>query len=204
MALYVPRAFAADPALALRVVDDHPFATLVTPAVPEPQVTHLPLLRDGDALVGHVARANPHWRAFAQAPSLAIFHGPHAYVSPTWYGRPDAMVPTWNFVAVHVHGLVTVLDDVRDRERILDALVARFEGSGEGAWRFRMPDPGRRAMLDAIVAFRVPMERVEAKLKLSQNRSADDQARVAAALAASSDADARATAAWMHDVGKPT
>lgn len=204
MALYVPRAFAApDASLAMRVVDEHPFAMLITPATPEPHVSHVPLLRDGDALLGHVARANPHWQAFGGAPSIAIFSGPHAYVSPTWYAEPDAMVPTWNYAAVHVHGRVERLDDVRDRERVLDALVARFEGDGERAWRFRLSGARRAAMLEAIVAFRLPMARVEAKLKLSQNRSADDRARVTEALARAEDPEARATAAWMRVVSGP-
>lgn len=198
MALHVPPAFAAPDDLALRLIDEHPFATLVTPADGEPQVTHLPLLREGDALVGHVARANPHWRAFGGAASLAIFHGPHAYVSPTWYGEPAAMVPTWNFCAAHVQGRVEILAGIDDRERVLAALVARFEGNGEAAWRFALDGAQRRAMLEAIVAFRLPIERVTAKLKLSQNRSAADRERVAVALAAGDDAQARATAAWMR------
>jgi transcriptional regulator len=200
MALYVPPAFAsAQPDLALRLIDEHPFAMLVTPADPEPYVTHLPLLREGDALLGHVARANPHWQAFGTPPSFAIFSGPHAYVSPTWYGAPGSAVPTWNFATVHVHGRVEILDAVRDRERVLDRLVARFEGDGERAWRFfAMSGRQRDALLGAIVAFRLPIERLTAKFKLSQNRDAADRARVAAALAQSEHADARATAAWMR------
>lgn len=199
MALYVPSAFAgAEPALVLRLIDEHPFAMLVTPADPEPHVTHLPLLRDGDALLGHVARANPHWQAFGSLRSLAIFSGPHAYVSPTWYGAPGSAVPTWNFATVHVHGRAEILDDVRDREHVLDRLVARFEGDGERAWRFAMSGRQRDALLGAIVAFRLPIERLTPKFKLSQNRDAADRARVAAALAQSEHADARATAAWMR------
>jgi transcriptional regulator len=201
VALYVPRPFAADPALAWRLIDGHPFAMLVTPAGREPYVTHLPLLRDGDALLGHVARANPHWRSFADAPSLAIFTGPHAYVSPTWYEAPHDMVPTWNFTAVHVSGRVDVLPGVSDRERVLEALVARFEDDDERAWRFAMTGKRRDAMLDGIVAFRMAMTRMDVKLKLSQNRTDEDRRRVADALAGSADAEARATAAWMRLVG---
>jgi transcriptional regulator len=202
MALYVPPAFAvSDRAVALRLVDEHPFATLVTPAAAEPQVTHLPLLRDGDVLLGHVARANPHWRSFRDAESLAIFAGPHAYVSPTWYGAPQAAVPTWNFATVHVHGRIEILDDAGNRQRVLDRLVAHFEGDGERAWRFALTGREREAMIGAIVAFRLPIERLSAKFKLSQNRDAADRARVAAALACSDDPQAQATAAWMRRAG---
>jgi transcriptional regulator len=199
MALYVPPAFGGvDPALALQLIDEHPFAMLVTPTDAEPQVTHLPLLRDGDALLGHFARANPHWHALGSRPSLAIFSGPHAYVSPTWYGAPEAAVPTWNFATVHILGRVEILDEVRERERVLDRLVARFEGDGEHAWRFAMRGRQRAALLDAIVAFRLPIGRLTAKFKLSQNRDASDRTRVADALERSEHADARATAAWMR------
>lgn len=201
MALYVPPAFVpADRALALRLIDEHPFALLVTPSQGEPQVTHLPLLREGDVLLGHVARANPHWRSLAAQDSLAVFTGPHAYVSPTWYGEPDAAVPTWNFTTVHAAGRAAILDDVAARERVLERLVERFEGQGEGAWRFAMTGRQREAMLGAIVAFRLPIERLVTKLKLSQNRDAADRARVAAALARSERDEARATADWMRRI----
>jgi transcriptional regulator len=87
---------------------------------------------------------------------------------------------------------------VRDRERVLDMLVARFEGGGERAWRFAMTGRQREAMLGAIVAFRLPIERLTGKFKLSQNRDADDRARVTEALARSDHAEARATASWMR------
>lgn len=200
MPLYVAPAFApTDPALALRVIDEHPFAILVTPLAGEPQITHLPLLRDGDdALVGHVARGNPHWRALGSADSVAVFAGPHAYVSPTWYEAPEAAVPTWNYVTVHVAGRARLVADRDVVERLMAHMVERFEGTADAAWRFALDGPRRAAMLGGIVAFRLPMTRVTAKLKLSQNRTPSDAGRVADALAASPDADARRTAAWMR------
>ena len=199
MTLHVPPAFASDDrALACRLIDEHPFAMLVTNGAHEPYVTHLPLLRHGETLLGHVARANPHWRGFAGGASLAIFAGPHAYVSPTWYAQPDAMVPTWNFAAVHVAGEPQILDEPEAREDAMARMVERFEGDGPGSWRFALTGAHREAMLGAIVAFRMPMTQVTTKLKLSQNRSAEDRARVAGALAAADDLQARATAAWMR------
>jgi transcriptional regulator len=208
MSLYVPAHFAsADAAVARELVDEHAFATLVTPGDDAPFVTHLPLLREaregGDVLVGHFARANPHWQAAAGRASLAIFHGPHAYVSPSWYVDPAKAVPTWNYATVHAHGALRVIDDPAAAERVVSALTARFEGSREAPWTFAMAEPQRAAMLRAIVAFEMPVVRFDVKLKLSQNRPAADRRRVIAALATEPFADARATAELMRRRAPP-
>jgi transcriptional regulator len=203
MALYVPRAFRVDDSAALAaLIDEHPFATLVTPASPEPCISHVPLLRDRSAatltLLGHFARANPHGQHAAGTASTAIFHGPHAYVSPTWYEDPANAVPTWNFATVHVHGPLEVLASTQDAEDVLRALVERFEGDDESAWRFSMQGRQREAMLSGIVAFRIVAQAVSGKFKLSQNRPPTDRRRVLDALDASTHADSRATGDWMR------
>lgn len=204
MSLYVPEHFAArDRAATARLLHDHPFATLITPGDPEPYVSHLPLLfmatvEPEGMLIGHFARANPHWRQASAVPSLAIFVGPHAYVSPSWYETPERMVPTWNYAAVHAHGTLEIMPDPEDARGVLDALIARFEGDRDAPWQLTMPAPQRDAMIGAIVAFRMPITRLDVKLKLSQNRSAIDRARVATALDAEGYAEARATAEWMR------
>lgn len=208
MSLYVPRAFAVEDRAALDLlIDEHPFATLLTPAVPEPFVSQLPLLREaergGAALIGHFARANPHWRHATGASSIAIFHGPHAYVSPTWYAEPGQAVPTWNLATVHVLGHLELLADASDAERVIGALVERFEGAGENAWRFAMRGPPREALVAGIVAFRIVIERVTGKFKLSQNRTPGDRRRVIEALAGAGNAQASATAAWMRRFADP-
>ena len=205
MALYVPRAFAVDDAGALNdLIDEHPFATLITPASPEPFVSHVPLLRDGSSsLLGHFARANPHGAHVAGVASIAIFHGPHAYVSPTWYAEPAQAVPTWNVAAVHVHGRIELLPDAMDAERVLGALVERFEGSGPDAWRFTMAGRARGALVANITAFRLVIERVTGKFKLSQNRSRADRQRVIGALLGQDHAESRATADWMRRFADP-
>ncbi len=170
-----PYTRADDPAVAYEIADAHPFATLVSIGDDgDPEVTHVPLLRDGDTLVGHLARANPQRRFLGQR-ALAIFHGPHAYVSPTWYRTPETNVPTWNYVTAHFAGRVEPLDD-EATALALDTLVQRFEA----AWT---ADPGVRAQLiSGIVGFRIVVDRIETKLKLSQNREVADAARVAEAL----------------------
>jgi transcriptional regulator len=204
VSLYTPAHFAAtERAIAARIIHDRPFATLVTPAAPEPLISHIPLLLVADrephgTLIGHVARANAHWRHVAGVDSIAIFHGPHAYVSPSWYTRPEAAVPTWNYATVHAHGAIEVLDDPVEARGVLDTLVQRFESLRARPWTFSMPPDARDALVAAIVAFRMPVQRVEAKLKLSQNRPAGDRVRVIAALDAEGEAEATAVAEWMR------
>ena len=204
MPLYTPSSFAgAERAAVARLMHDFPFATLVTPAAPEPWVSHVPLLHTADrephgTLIGHVARANPHWQHAHGAPSIAIFRGPHAYVSPSWYTAPGQAVPTWNYTAVHAHGTLEVIEDPAETRAVLDALVQRFEGSRAAPWTFAMPERQRDALVGAIVAFRLRIRRLDGKFKLSQNRSRDDRVRVVAALKAEGYAEATATAAWMQ------
>ena len=206
MSLYIPAHFASqDRATALRLVHEYPFALLVTPGDPEPFISHLPLLLvPGDGphgtLIGHFARANPHakYAATHALPSCAVFAGPHAYVSPSWYEQPERMVPTWNYAAVHAHGTLEFQDDPAKAREVLDALVERFESTRDAPWQFAMPPPQRDAMIGAIAAFRMPITRLDVKLKLSQNRSAVDRARVADALSAEGYAEASATAEWMR------
>jgi transcriptional regulator len=207
MSVYTPSSFAVtDRAAIARLMHDHPFATLVTPATPEPFISHLPLLFVPDreprgTLLGHMARTNPHWEHAAHAASIAIFHGPHAYVSPSWYAEPAKAVPTWNYATVHVHGALEVIHDPLETRAVLDALVQRFEAGREAPWTFAMPPQQRDALVNAIVAFRVRVQSVEAKFKLSQNRPPHDQLRVAAALDAEGYAEASAVAAWMRAYG---
>jgi len=204
MSLYIPAHFSVgDRAAIAQLIHDHPFATLVTPATPEPLVTHLPLIHVADCephgtLLGHFARANPHGQNATAAESIAIFHGPHAYVSPSWYAEPADAVPTWNYAVVHAHGTMQLAQDPAETRAILDLLIHRYESARAAPWQLQL-DAGRlRAMVGAIVGFRLKVKRVEAKFKMSQNRSRDDRERVAAALATEPHADAAAAAAWMR------
>ena len=209
MTIYTPRHFAAsDRAAVARLIHDHPFATLVTPGEPEPVISHLPLLLVPDCepygtLIGHMARANPHWQRAGDAESVAIFQGPHAYVSPAWYSDPAGSVPTWNYTAVHACGRMTIVDDPAETRGVLDSLVTRFESTRAVPWQFAMTGRQRDAMVGAIVAFRLRIRHCTGKFKLSQNRSAEDRRRVAAALDGEGYSDAAAVAAWMRATGSP-
>jgi transcriptional regulator len=209
MSLYTPQLFdERDRAAISRLMHDHPFATLITPTADEPRVSHVPLLLVSNCepygtLIGHVARANPHWQAARGVASIAIFHGPHAYVSPSWYGQPAKAVPTWNYATVHAHGIVELIEDPVETRGVLDALVQRFESARNQPWSFAMPERERDALVGAIVAFRLRIRRLDAKFKLSQNRPSADRARVIAALDAEPYHEAHATAAWMRSYSAP-
>jgi transcriptional regulator len=209
LSVYIPRHFASrDSARVAQLLHDYPFATLVTPGDPEPLITHLPLLLVADGaphgtLFGHFARANPHAHGKPAAESVAIFHGPHAYVTPSWYADPAGAVPTWNYAIAHLHGVVELATDPAETRAVLDLLVERFESGRAAPWQLGLPPERLAAMIDAIVGFRIRITRLEAKFKLSQNRSPEDQRRVAAGLAADGYAEATATAEWMREVNEP-
>jgi transcriptional regulator len=203
--MFTPRHFAeADVAGLDALVARDPFATLVTVRDGAPSVTHLPVLyaRDGDAveLRGHWSRANPQWRDGA-ARALAIVHGPHAYVSPSWY--PDkaaaARVPTWNYAVAHLHGALDVIDDAAFVAQVVADLSTRHESAIGGDWRYEPDNAGHVVQLKGIVGFRLRVDAIELKFKLNQNHPAANVRGAAAALAAGPrDAD-REIAALMLD-----
>ena len=157
------------------------FATLITADTEGGlQVTHLPLLLKRDAgrlgmLAGHMAKANGHWKAFNESrDSLAIFHGPHAYISPRWYST-DVAVPTWNYVVVHAFGMPRAQQGTETMEAHLRELTHYHEGMGAESWRpDKLPQETYAALLKAIVYFEMPISRIEGKAKLGQNRSRRD------------------------------
>lgn len=194
--MYVPRDFAETDRETLRgVIRDNPFGLLIGSVAGAPFATHLPFLLDGDRLLGHFARGNPHARAVdGSMRMLAVFSGPHAYVSPRWYEAAEA-VPTWNYVAVHVYGTPEVVEDTTAVRTLLDRLVETYEC---GAWTLEQRDPGfLDRMIRGIVAFELPIERIEGKFKLSQNRPRSDRLRVAGELAHSDDPSAAALGRLM-------
>lgn len=205
--MYIPKHFEGGEPAGREIMAAHSWALLMTADEQgAPMATHLSLLwqEDGSAhgsLIGHMARANPHWKLFARpAESLALFWGPHAYVSPTWY-TPGAKVPTWNYVTVHAYGRPQVIEDTEGALDVLARLAAAYEGIDADGWSLdRLPAGNAAAQTRGIVAFRLPLSRVETKLKLSQNRELEDRERVIARLEASDGQDAQATATWMKRV----
>ena len=200
--MYNPSLFrVADAARLHDLVDAHPFGMLVAPTPEGVEVAHVPFVLDRGAgphgtLRFHVARANPVWRAALAAPEvLAVFRGPDAYVSASWYEKPREEVPTWNYAVVHAHGRAAGPMTKDELRRLLGNLAARHE-TGDTAWRLDRLDPAlAEELLGQIVGFSIPIARLDGKFKLSQNRSDEDRRRVREALAA------RATEADLEMLG---
>jgi transcriptional regulator len=201
--MYIPSAFrVADTSKLVAFIQRHSFATLISHDGTAPFASHLPMLFHPEAgshgtLLSHMARANPQWQHFASGGEvLAIFHRPHSYISPSWY-QTELAVPTWNYATVHAYGVPTV---IREHERVVSLLremVSAYEARFEKPWPGNLPDDYRDKQMRGIVAFEIPVDRIEGKFKLGQNRPAADMQGVFEALSRSSDADARAVARMM-------
>ena len=193
--MYTPKHFAVeDRVQQLQFMRAYGFATLVSQGGPGSTATHLPLVvderNDGNVfLLGHVARANPHWKDLESGiEALAIFHGPHAYISPAWYEMHPS-VPTWNYAVVHAYGKARLLDAAATR-RLLKTLSDQYESGRENPWRMEdLSGDYVERMAAAIVGFEIAIDRIEGKFKLSQNRPAADRAGVVNALLRGGPAD---------------
>ncbi len=202
--MYIPPAFRVDdiPELhaAMRAAR---LANLVTATTDGLLATPLPLYvipEEGEygTLYGHVARANPQWKTAPVGEAMALFMGPDAYISPSWYPSKQEhgkVVPTWNYVAVHVYGRIEFFDDPGRLLGVVSRLTTLHEASRGAPWAVSdAPADFVRAQLRGIVGLRLPIARVEGKRKMSQNRDEADRAGVAAGLAASERASDRAAA----------
>lgn len=178
----------------------HNFCLLVTGTGGELHGSHLPCLvdeRDKQIVIElHMAKANPQWEQFFDDDVMVVFSGPHGYVSPRWYA-PGPAVPTWNYAAVHAYGTVQVFDDATAKQASQRRLVA----AQDPQWLAQfdaLPRDYLDSMLAAIVVFEVAVTRIDARWKLSQNRTRDDQKRVADQLERSDAASDHALAALMR------
>jgi transcriptional regulator len=205
MTLYLPRHFVeSEPDAIRRVLDEFPFATLISVVDGEPMLSHVPILIEyaagqPDRAIGHLAAANPHAALLAAGSALLVFHGPSGYVSPNWYTTPAQSVPTWNYIAVHLRGNLQRIDTADGKRAIVDALSARHESTLANPWTSDKMRPDLLdKMLSAIVGFRMTVTGVDAKFKLSQNRGSADRAGVVQALEASGDPSSLALAEWMR------
>ena len=192
--MYTPAHFrASGPAPLDALLRDYPFAVLITRVGEAQHISHLPLLRDGDRLLGHLAAANPHAAVLDDAVSTAIFNGPHGYISPRWYGEGARPVPTWNYAVAHISGLTQRLS-TEETDALLEQLVAAYEPAPLPA----LSPAERAANLRAIVGFSIKMDDVQVKLKMSQNRSAAQRTSAVDALQASGRSDDAVLAQWMQ------
>lgn len=203
-AMYVPNNMKMPSECIENFIKHHSFALVVSSNL---ECTHVPLVlvaSEGEqgVLYGHVAKANKHWQALNNQSVVAIFSGPHAYISPTWYDSKHA-VPTWNYAAVHCTGTAHVLS-AEETSNVMNLFVQFYEPSLATNLTL-MPANYVQKLQQAIVGFKIVIEKIDAKEKLGQHRSDADQHGVFAALSESNRYDAKQLASYMvqRDVGKP-
>jgi transcriptional regulator len=205
--MYVPPAFRDDDLASLHAtMRAARLANFVTATTDGLIATPLPLFLDATegpqgVLYGHVARANPQWRAIPVGDAMAIFMGPDAYVTPSWYATKQEtgkVVPTWNYVAVHAYGPVEYFEDSGRLLDVVGRLTDLQELPRAAPWAVMdAPEEFIQSQLRGIIGLRMPITRLDGKRKMSQNRSSEDRARVSAGLAASENPADRAVAALI-------
>jgi len=203
--MYIPKHFREESWPEIRkVMDQNSFAILVSCGEGAPVATHVPVRLVEPApgkfvLQGHMSRGNPHWRLFESGNRvLAIFAGPHSYVSPRWYNHVN--VPTWNYMAVHVYGKPRLVGDSGELHELIKGLVDVYEGHVEAEWRYTvegLPADYLASQMKGIVGFEISVDEVQASFKLSQNRNQEDYENVIVELGKSENQDARAVAQAM-------
>ena len=204
--MYIPNHFKeVDPQIIRTLIEEFSFATLVTSGPHGPIATHLPIEvreeTDGSlTILGHLARSNPQWETFStHFEALCVVSGPHAYISPDWYGSSG--VPTWNYQAVHLYGRPVAVHDAAGIRDIMAPLISRHHRPATPDTVHEPLDLAAEtveALMRAVVGFRISVERVEAKSKLSQNRNLEDRKTVIEQLEKAGDDNARAIAAEMR------
>lgn len=198
--MYIPHHFRqGDRAQAIAFMKQHPFATIVSSVEGRPLATHLPfhVINNGEELIltAHFARANPQWKHLEEI--LVIFQGPHAYISPQHYTKEEN-VPTWNYIAVHAYGKGEIVTDYSKGMAILEDMMQQSEPGFLEQWSRLSPDY-KHKLYKGIVPFEVKVTGLDAKQKLSQNKTEEERLRIMAALAGEEDTAAHEIASYMHD-----
>lgn len=186
--MYTPEPFRqSDVRVNLDFVEEQGFGLLISSGAAGPAISHLPVLLERDRgriclLRAHVAKGNDHWRSLDERPATMVFNGPHCYVSAGWYREPR-VVPTWNYVTVHLHGTARLETELAAKRRMVADFVDRFEAGLHEPWIIPADEAGYMdALLAGIVAFTIDVDRIEATWKLNQNHTPERRQRVIAAL----------------------
>ncbi len=201
--MYIPAAFAETDLTKLHdFIEQNSFGLLSSQVDGLPFATHLPYLLEQTngphgTLVGHMARANPQWREAGGQTALAIFSGPHAYISPTWY-EAEQVVPTWNYIAVHAYGQVEVIEDEGALLDIVERSVRVYEQVMPRPWSFDPTSTFMKRLLAQIVGFRIEVQKIEGKWKLNQNHPVERRQKVVRALQHQGGENAQAIASVMQ------
>jgi len=203
--MYIPEYFRVrEHESVVRFMRANPFAILISEDAEAPFATHVPVvIREEGGLMtirGHVAKANPHWQYLQVRPlCLMIFHGPHAYVSTSNYAAREN-VPTWNYGAVHVYGEARVFSEPEELLKVLHDLIPTFEATYADQWA-SLSEEYRSRLLSHIVGFEIAVSKIEAKFKLSQNRTKEEQQKVIESLGSATDTAVSGTARLMCELG---
>jgi len=212
--MYLPEHFAEQRVdLLHRLISEHPVGAMVVSTADGLEANHLPFELDAEpapfgTLRGHVARANPVWHQFTRGvEALVIFHGPQAYISPSWYPSKEMtgeVVPTYNYLAVHGYGEIKIIHEREWLRALVTRLTDRFEANRAAPWRVSdAPAAFIDKQLSAIVGIEIPLTKLIGKWKVSQNRPAADRAGVVAGLSERNDADSLAIAWWVKRKAEP-
>lgn len=197
--MYIPTYFKIkEEEIVYSVMKEHSFATLISQHDGSPFATHLPLILNSEKtnLYGHFARPNPQWKDIENQTVLAIFQGPHCYISPSWYETNKA-VPTWNYVSVHVYGEVEILQDEQELITSLQELVWKYEAPNSSYQLQDVDNDFLAKMNKGVQGFKMKISRIEGKAKLSQNHSPERQELVIRQLEQSSNSDEQKIANLM-------
>ncbi|MFN0200963.1 MAG: FMN-binding negative transcriptional regulator [Bacteroidia bacterium] len=198
--MYIPKHFQWQETEEIRnFLHTYPFATLVVAENQIPTASHLPFLLEGETLITHLSKVNPHAKVQHEQPALVIFQTPHAYISPTLYDSTPN-VPTWNYLAVHVYGKIQLVEESEAKKAILEKLMPYFEPNYR-TWWDKMPEKYLQGMLNGMTGMTISIEKVEAKAKMSQNKTLSSRENVKEYLAKHSDAAAQTMAEWMEKLG---
>jgi len=200
--VYTPKHFqVTDIQKLIPFIKEYSFGTFFSQKNGKPFATHLPFLIEQDEsgqyfLLGHMAKANPHWE-YIDGEVLVVFQGPHAYISPTWY-QEENTVPTWNYAVVHVYGEFTLVEEQDELLKILQDTIDYYEASMEQPWKTDLLGDFSRNLMQAIVGFKIKINRFEGKWKLNQNHSVERRKRLIHGLRKMQDINSRKVADLME------
>ncbi|MGE7981725.1 FMN-binding negative transcriptional regulator [Solibacillus sp. NPDC093137] len=175
--MYIPKQYQlTDEQKIHQIINEYSFATVVSIHQGVPKATHLPLFlcEDSKFLYGHFARANTQWKDILNQQVLAVFNGPHSYISSSWYETKDS-VPTWNYVSVHVKGFIEMMEDEEEIRRSLHHLIEKYETPNSSYDVNDVDSKYMTGLLKGIVPFKLRISSIEAAAKLSQGHSKERQ-----------------------------
>ena len=173
--MYNPKQYqVTDKTQLFEFMQDNSFGILFSHTGEEPMATHLPFVIDEKGgeqglILGHMAKANRQWRYADGQQVMVVFHGPHTYVSPTWYQAEDT-VPTWDYVAVHATGIFRAFEDRKGMEETVARLTAQHEASQSNPWQMDFSTDYADQMLKRVVGFQIEITSLQGKWKLNQNQ----------------------------------